>query len=53
VVAGCVLGGALRVVVARTQLGDQVGGVEGGVYGEGFGDDEEGGGECCDGELFS
>lgn len=47
------VGGALREGVARAQLGDEVGGVFGGVYCEGGGNCEEGGGEGCDGELFS
>ena len=47
------VGGALREGVARAQLGDEVGGVLCRVYGEGGGDCEEGGGEGCDGELFS
>lgn len=45
--------GALRQGVARAELGDEVGGVFGGVDGEGGRDCEEGGGEGCDGELFS
>ena len=35
------------------ELGDEVGGVFGGVDGEGAGDDEEGLGEFADGELFA
>jgi len=34
-------------------LGDELDGVFGGVDGEGFGDDEEGGGEFAYGELFA
>lgn len=47
------VGGALREGVARAQLRDEVGGVFRGIYGEGGGDCEEGGGEGCDGKLFS
>ena len=46
-------GGALGEGVAGAELGDELGGVLCGVYGEGGGDCEEGGGEGCDGELFS
>ena len=54
---GCGVGdgvrGALGEGVAGAQLGDEVGGVFGGVDGEGGGDCEEGRGEGCDGELLS
>jgi hypothetical protein len=43
----------LSMGVARAELGDELGRVEGRVYGEGFRDDEEGGGECCYGQLFA
>jgi hypothetical protein len=44
---------ALREGVADAQLGDELGGVLGGVDCEGFGDDEEGLGEFADGELLA
>jgi len=39
--------------VVGAELGDKVGGVFGGVDGEGAGDDEEGLGEFANGELFT
>lgn len=50
---GGVGGGALGEGVAGAQLGDQLGAVFCGVYGEGFGDGEEGLGEGGYGELFT
>ena len=45
--------GGLRGVVVRSQLGDQVGRVLGGVDGERLGDHEKGGGELGDRKLFT
>ena len=39
--------------MAGAEAGDEFGGVFGGVVGEGGRDDEEGGGEGTDGELFT
>ena len=44
---------ALRERVTRAELGDQLGGVLGGVDGECLWDNEQGGGEFADRELFA
>ena len=50
---GRVWGEALGGGVHRAEFGNEVGGVFGGIDGEGTGDDKQGLGEFTNGELFA
>ena len=50
---GRVGGKALGGGVHRAEFGNEVGGIFGGIYGEGPGNDKQGLGEFANGELFA
>ena len=49
----CGVDGSLRERVSRSQVGDELGGVLGGIDSEGLGDGKESLGECRDGQLLT